>query len=335
VKYSQLTSVNKKQLLIIIMASNSNTTRQSISVERQILSQYLILTLGFIIFISGIIGNFLNILVFLTVGQYKNNACALYMLAGSSFNLLFLLIGLSTQILDQGFNKDFTLTNPVWCKMRSSLLGIISLCTFTCICLQSIDIFFITSRSVTMRQRSNIKIARCLLIGFVLLWIAHEIPSFVFQNLIFTNGIPTCLDTSAIYTSYHTYGTTLVLTICVPITVMSFFAFRIYKHIHSLTARNHQFLSALARQMTRMALFRIGTVLLFQFPYGVATAYFVGSRNLVKSPDRQLQDKLAQTFFNVYGYGVYAVRNKYYSSAIQVASCFIIMQVICTKSPSP
>jgi hypothetical protein len=254
------------------------------------------------------------------------------MLAGSSFNLLFLFIGLSTQILDQGFNEDFTLTNPIWCKMRSSLLGIISLCTFTCICLQSIDVFFITSRSVAMRQRSNIKIARRLLIGFVLLWIAHEIPSFVFQNLIFTNGIPMCLNTNTIYTSYHAYVSTIILSICVPITVMSFFAFRIYKHLQSLPARNRQFLSSLARQMTRMALFRIATVLLFQFPYGVATAYFVGSRNLVKSPDRQLQDKLAQTFFNVYVYGVYAVRNKYYSSAIQVASCFIIMQVICTKS---
>jgi hypothetical protein len=48
------------------------------------------------------------------------------------------------------------------------------------------------------------------------------------------------------------------------------------------------FLSSLTRQMTRMTLFQIGTVLLFQFPYGVATTYFTGTTNLVKILDRQL-----------------------------------------------
>ncbi len=293
------------------MASNSSTSVQSISAQTQILSQYLSLTLGFIILTSGIMGNCLNILVFLTVEQYKQNACSLYMLAGSLVDLLFLLIGLTTRILSQGFNRDFTLINPIWCKMRSSLLDILSLCSFTCVCLQSIDIFFVTSRSVIMRQRSNIKIARCLLIGFMFLWITHEIPSFIFQNLIYTNGTPTCATTNPIYVLYHTYAQTLLLTICVPISLISFFAFRIYKHLRSLTGRDHQFLSASAKQMTRMALFQIAIVLLFQFPYGIATAYFTGTTNLPKSHDRQLQDKLTQTFFNVYVYGLYAVRNEY------------------------
>jgi hypothetical protein len=143
------------------------------------------------------------------------------------------------------------------------------------------------------------------------LWITHEIPSFIFQNLIYTNGTPTCATTNPIYVLYHTYAQTLLLTICVPISLISFFAFRIYKHLRSLTGRDHQFLSASAKQMTRMALFQIAIVLLFQFPYGIATAYFTGTTNLPKSHDRQLQDKLTQTFFNVYVYGLYAVRNEY------------------------
>jgi hypothetical protein len=171
-----------------------------------------------------------------------------------------------------------------------------------------------------MRQRSNIKTARYLLIGFVLLWITHEIPSFIFQNLIFTNGVPTCATTNAIYVSYHTYGTTLMLTICVPITVISFFAFRIYRHLRSMTIGEQRSMSVLVRQMTRMQLFQIAIVLLFQFPYGVATAYFTGSTNLVKSVERQLQDKLTQAFFSVYVYGLYSVRNTCYDSAIQICT---------------
>jgi hypothetical protein len=112
---------------------------------------------------------------------------------------------------------------------------------------------------------------------------------------------------------------------------MSFFAFRIYKHLQLLTVRNQRFLSGIARQMTRMALFQIGTVLVFQFPYGVATAYFTGSTNLVKSLDRQLQDSLTQAFFNLYVYGLYAVRNRHYKIAVQMISCFIFIQLIYGK----
>jgi hypothetical protein len=290
--------------------SSDNITASTINIQSQRLSQYLSLTVGFALLISGIIGNCLNIFIFLTFGNYKRSACSQYMLAGSVFDLLFLLIGLITRILSQGFNIDFTLTNRVWCKLRSSLLDILSLCSFTCLCLQSTDIFFITSRSITMRQRSNVRISRYLLIGFVFLWIVHETPSLVFQDLIFTNGSPTCLVINAIYVLYHTYVSTLVLTICVPIAVIGFFGFRIYQHIRLLSPGERHFIPAFSRQVTRMALCQIAIVLVFQCPFGVATAYFLATTNLVKSPYRQLEDKLTQTFFNVYVYGLYAVRNR-------------------------
>ncbi len=76
-----------------------------------------------------------------------------------------------------------------------------------------------------------------------------------------------------------------------------------------------------------MALFQIGIVLLFQFPFGVATAYFTGTTNLIKSPDRQVQDKLTQTFFNIYVYGLYAVRN----NSIQNILYSVTIQVIYAK----
>lgn len=307
------------------MSTNNSITPQSINAQAQILSQNLSRSLGFILLICGTIGDCFNILVFLTVGHYKQNSCSQYMLVGSFFDLLFLLIGLITRTFSQGFGMDFTLTNAVWCKMRSSLLDILSFSSFTCVCLQSMDVYFITSRSAVMRQRSNIKTARYLLIGFVLFWIAHEIPSFVFQNLIFTNGSPSCTNTNAIYTSYHTYGATLVLSICGPITVISFFAYHIYLHLHSMTAGDQHILTTVGRQMTKMSLYRISMFLLFQFPFGVATAYFTATTNLVKSPERQLQDKLTQAFFNIYVYGIYSVRNKGDEDAFLMISFSAIM----------
>jgi hypothetical protein len=110
--------------------------------------------------------------------------------------------------------------------------------------------------------------------------------------------------------------------------VISFFAFHIYQHLRSVTLGERHVIPVFSKQMTRMALLQIGVVLLFQFPYGVATAYFTGTTNLAKNPDRRLQDKLTQTFFNVYVYGLYAVRNTYYRSAIQITSYSVIMQII-------
>jgi hypothetical protein len=175
------------------MLSNSSITA-TLSVQSQLVAEYLCFTLGFVILIGGTVGNCLNILVFVTFAHYKNNACSLYMLAGSVFDLLFLLLGLNTRIISQGFNIDLTLISRVWCKLRSSLLDILSLCSFTCLCLQSMDVFFYTSRSATMRQRSNIKTARHLLVGLVVLWTVHEIPSLIFQDLILVNGTLMCLS---------------------------------------------------------------------------------------------------------------------------------------------
>jgi hypothetical protein len=282
----------------------------AVNSQPQLLSQYLSLTVGFVILIVGIIGDCLYILIFLTFGNYQRSACSQYMLAGSLFDLLFLLIGLITRILGQGFNLDFTLTSRVWCKLRPSLLEIISLCSFTCLCLQSIDVFFYTSRSATMRQRSNVKISRFLLIGLVFFWTVHELPAFIFQDLVFVNGIPTCLLTNAVYLFYHTYISAVLLSIGVPIAVILVCVFCIYQNLHSLAPGERHSMSVFSRQMTRMALFQIAIVLVFQCPYGVATAYFIGTTNLVKSSDRQLQDKLTQAFFNIYVYGLYTVRNK-------------------------
>jgi hypothetical protein len=188
---------------------------------------------------------------------------------------------------------------------------IISNCTLTCLCLQSIDVFFLTSRLVALRQKSNVKIARLLLVSCVCIWIIYEIPAFIFEDLVFVNGTPVCKIINDIYMSYHTYVSTLILSICVPILIIGVLVFRIYQHLQSLNTRERGSLSIFARQMARMALFQIGIVLLFQFPYGVATAYFVGTASLSKSLDRLLQDKLTQTFFNIYVYGLYAVSNLY------------------------
>jgi len=60
-QYCQLTYVNKKRFLLILISLNSITIVQPVGVQPQVLSQYLSFTLGFILLISGTIDDCLNL----------------------------------------------------------------------------------------------------------------------------------------------------------------------------------------------------------------------------------------------------------------------------------
>ncbi|CAF3498511.1 unnamed protein product, partial [Rotaria sp. Silwood2] len=91
-----------------------------------------------------------------------------------------------------------------------------------------------------------------------------------------------------------------------PVSVTSTFAILTYRRLRSLNTQERRSLSALTKQMARMALFQILIVLLFMTPYGIATAYFISSATIVKNAYRTSQEQMAQLFFLLYGYGTYA-----------------------------
>ncbi|CAF4149092.1 unnamed protein product [Adineta steineri] len=201
---------------------------------------------------------------------------------------------------------DFTLSSQVWCKLRTVILNTVSLCSFTIICLQSLDIFFCTSRSVIMRRKSSVKWARLLLFACGFVWIVHEISTMIFQDLVKTGSTYSCINTNTIYASYRSYFVVPVLTVTIPILTISILAFHIYRHIHDQIQGEQRSISSLTRQLTKMALFQIGSVLLFQAPYGISSIYSLATTYVAKSTYRQAQEKLISNFFGIYVYGIYA-----------------------------
>ncbi|CAF1247784.1 unnamed protein product [Adineta steineri] len=106
------------------MSSNNNTSITSAILQLQSAFRYPSLILGFILLIGGVLGNILNIIVFIKVGNYKKNACSLYMFIRTFLDLNVLLAGLTTRILSAGFQIDFTLMNRIWCKTRLGFIDI-------------------------------------------------------------------------------------------------------------------------------------------------------------------------------------------------------------------
>ncbi|CAF1061167.1 unnamed protein product [Adineta steineri] len=294
----------------VIVSSTSNT---NFFIQLQLTSQYLSIVLGLIILISGIVGNFLNIVIFFILGNYRRNACSFYMLSGSIMDTIFVVVGLITRTLSQGFLIDFTIQNKVWCKLRSYILTTSSLCSFTCICLQSIDAYFVSSRSQIWRQKSNIRTARYLVIGFICLWLCHESPYLYFQDLIVnSNGtLPTCVNTNLIYSQYRAYFLSLGLTVIIPLIIIILFGFLTYRQLQSLDIQERRSLSSLTTQMIQMVLAQIITVFLFQGSYAITQAYFLATTYSIKSATTKAQEQVVNTFFSIYVYNIYAVSNFY------------------------
>lgn len=291
--------------------SSSNTTLTSSPelLQLQGILRSLVASFGLVIFIIGIVGNACNILTFVGSEYYKHNVCALYIFSRSIFDLLILIFGLGTRILGQGFRIDFTSTSHVWCKLRVPIIYVNTLSSYTILCLQSIDAYLVTSASVSFRQRSNIRTARYLMLGSLCLWMLEELPYLFFQELVVSADSKSsmCITTNPIYAKYRTYFIYLILTTLVPLIVIILFDILTYRHIHLHTIqKRHRLLSVLGRQMTKMTLFHIAAVFIFQAPFAVSQSYFL-TMAISKDPIRGAQEQIIQQFFNVLGYGIYAV----------------------------
>ncbi|CAF1305617.1 unnamed protein product [Rotaria sp. Silwood1] len=272
-------------------------------VQLQLVTKYIAFAVGFPVLIIGIVGNLMNIIVFLSLGNYKTNASSFYMLAKSFFDLNVLIIGLIGHIIIQGF-RSYAVTSGSWCRFRIPLLYINSLCSYTCLCLQSIDSFLCSSQNTILRQQSTVRRAHYLVIGFLFVWICNEAPYYFMQQV---NFIPNwrCQTTNTIYAQYRSYFTILGLSNIIPILIISLFGYLSYRNMHRLHINQRTF-SIFNRQTIKMALFTISIVLMFQAPYTIAQIYFTSTVNIAKSIYRQTQEQLANVFFFIYAYNTNA-----------------------------
>lgn len=293
--------------------SSLNVTISSISleiIELEYILRLVVGIFGLIILIFGLLGNLLNIIIFISLNSYKENACSLYILCRSIFDILILIFGLGTRILSETFQIDLTSENNIWCKLRVPIIYINTLNSYTFLCLQSIDAYFVTSLTSSLRQISNIRRARYFIIIFFFFWTFEEIPYLFFQELV-KNSVGnsgTCLTINSIYGKYRTYFIYLFLTTIVPIILIILFDILTYRNLHiHLIEKQNRLLSILTRQMTKMTLFNLGALILFQTPFAIAQCYFL-TVGISKQPIQGVQEQIIQQFFNILGYGIYAVR---------------------------
>jgi len=126
------------------------------------------------IFLFGIIGNILNILV-LSQATLRCNPCVIYFLASSVSGLGIILVGLPSRLIGGWISTDPTNTNTALCKFRIFFLYGFRTTSVWLIVFATIDRWFVSSVKLTRRRLSSCKIAyKCLIIIHCLsciLWI--------------------------------------------------------------------------------------------------------------------------------------------------------------------
>jgi hypothetical protein len=226
---------------------------------------------GIPIFILGVIGQFLNIILFLSSRTFRQKSCVFYLTVMSALDFSRLLISVLFNILAWGFEIDWTLSSLFFCKIRILIYSACSLGSITCLCLAIIDQYFATCYHPRWQKWCNIKLAHRLTAIFLVIWTLHGIPYFVFYDHIISPSTnqTICQITNNIFIKYHTYGYFLTLTNVLPL-IAVVFGLLAYHNVRLLTRRKIPVVRCeLDTQMTKMILVQILIYFCTFLPYSI------------------------------------------------------------------
>ena len=218
-------------------------------------SQKYTIYVSFVILFGGVIGQVINILIFTSSKQFRNNPSAFYLAAESIVNCIQLLISFSSRIAISGFDNDLTQTSLAWCKLRQAIVTSMTLFAFNIICFAAIDQYLSTSYLAHLRQISTLRLARVLTSIALLIWTLHGVPFVVLVEIRPSSG---CTSSSAAFITYVTYVYFLVLSGLLPIVCSTLFATLAYFNVRRLVRRQIPiFRRRLEKQLTAMILARV------------------------------------------------------------------------------
>jgi hypothetical protein len=256
---------------------------------------------GAIYFVAGLFGNSMNIFIFASARYYRTIPCTFYFLVASIFNNLYILINLTSRIATVSSGYDLTSYSIVWCKARNFFILTLSMITLTCLCLATIDQFFVTSRTVRLRQCSNIKWAHRITFIVIIIWCLHGTTCFVFFTI--RPISPTCGFSNSTYGDYISVFVFLFLC-AIPIIVMVIFGCLAYRNIHQTRPLAEQ---QADRQMMRMVLIQIVLVVISNTPFGAFSAYELITAGVTKDFNRLMKETLAELILELISYSIYVV----------------------------
>ena len=278
------------------------------SIER--VSRQVTIYVGLPIFLFGMIGGSLNVLIFLSLRTFRKNSCSFYLMVMAMVSLGYLLTGLLTFIMIYGFAIDWTKQSRFYCIFREGFVHICMLIALTCLSLATIDQFFATSSSTHPPRWCQIQLARRLCLGFSFFWFLYGIAFFCSYDLILvsTTGQWECTIVRPLFEQYFNSVHTLVLLCALPLMITSFFGSLAYRNVRQAS---HRAVPMARRELDKQLTVMVLVQVLFYFcaatPLMVFTALNLAP-TAFKDPVSKALLNCALTLSILLLYSCYAVR---------------------------
>jgi len=252
------------------MSTSSNSSAAALMT----ISQEIVTYMGMATVVVGVLGNLLNMIVFLSLKTFRQSSCASYLTVMSFVNIGQLILGQLSRVMITGFGIDWTQTSLFYCKFRQFAIQVCSYISFTCLCFATIDQFLATCVRVYWQQWSNIKLAQSLSVASIFFWIIYGIPYLVFYDQIVssTNDKVSCINTNANFQQYHTYMNNIILSAGLPMLITVLFGSLAYRNVRQIAYRATPLVRReLDKQLTNMVLIQVVFSFCFLLPYVISS----------------------------------------------------------------
>ena len=270
-----------------------------------LIGQQLTIYVGFVLFLVGLIGSVIQILIFTSVPRYKNIPSCLYFTMASINDCGLLITGLAPYIVTAILNVNINRSSAVWCKLRFFFASIFAAIPLSFVCLSAIDQFFITSTSIRLRQWSNMKTAWRLSIGVTIFWWMHGALWFYFQDLSPITGLCYYVNPKfSIYAILFIFGVLCLFHTSIMITFTILTYRQVQKSI-AITRRRFD------RQMITMVCSQVFLTTVSVTPYGANVIYQSVTIPLLKSDEQRAIESLVSVVTYMLNFLTYGVRSIY------------------------
>ncbi|CAF1334375.1 unnamed protein product [Adineta ricciae] len=255
-----------------------------------------------IIFVLGIIGNSINILVFSCFSQFNKGASPVFLLFSFVTSQTYLLFLLLPQIISQLSGVDSLVTYLPLCKIRWFVPTGGATISLHCLSLAAFNQYLLVSRNVRHHQWINQRRA-VLMSSIVVIYTAGLMsPNLVYYKHIVTAPNKTqCTVIDPIGKTYDVYNGFVIYSL-LPIIALSTFSFLTWWNIRKGMVRR----AKLERSLARLIFAQIIMVLLASIGFFIRRIYFLYYISTGKSPLQLAQETLFNMIFLLIGHIIHS-----------------------------
>ncbi|UJR18193.1 hypothetical protein I4U23_005094 [Adineta vaga] len=257
---------------------------------------------GSSLFIIGIIGNSINILMFSSFPQFNKGSTSVFLLFSFLGSQTTLLTGLLPQIVHRFSGTDPLATYVILCKLRWYIgLGSATV-ALHCLTLAAVNQYLLTSRNIQHHRLINRRRAFIISFFVIVYTLGLLSPYFIYYTHIPNSiNMTQCDVDNTIAASYNAYITLIIYSIG-PIIILSIFSFFTWWNIRNKLVRH----LTIEQSLTRLVFAQITMVLLASVGFGVRRTYSLYTLNMQKSALQIAQENVATNAFTLFSFIVYS-----------------------------